>query len=312
MESSLTDIFMNVAMYGAIAAGMYVTAKSALYTVKQRSVGLVTQFGKHVKTVTEPGLHMKAPFIQKLATLVSTAQFQTTNDVGVKTSDNLFPHLPVTIQWEISDPKRYHFDASKPLEQMSSLVDASVRRHNSGKTFQELFSGDRQVISDEVIADVGDHVKDELGITIRRIVIDQPKASAETRAAYEAVQNSAMKVQTAQNTGQAEYNLKVKEAEADKERDRLRGEGAALFRKAIFDQYNTQIEELVKGGTDREEAVDIMKTIMRFDMMREVGDKNHLTLIVADEDTRKGAAAMQAAAATRPPVTPPASHPTLN
>jgi regulator of protease activity HflC (stomatin/prohibitin superfamily) len=251
-----------------------------IFKVEQKHEALITRFGKYVKTVKEPGLNIIGPF-QKVAAKVSTALRTTTKPSNVKTSENLFVDVPVSVQWVVSDPQKFYFDSQNTEEPAMQLIDQSVRAHMSGKSFQDLYTGDRNAISDAVIKDVTAHVA-EYGMTIHRIVIDQPTASAEVRAKYESVQTSLMNTQATQNNAQSEYLKKVKEAEGDRERDRLRGEGAALYRKNIFNQYSAQIDELVKGGTPREEAVDVMKRIMFLDTLREVGAAGNSVIVVPD------------------------------
>jgi regulator of protease activity HflC (stomatin/prohibitin superfamily) len=194
-----------------------------------------------------------------------------------------------------------------------TLVDSSVRKHIAGKTFQDLYSMDRGTLSDEVISDIGSHAMDEYGIRIKRIVINQPEASQSVKDQYDKVQSSAMAAQQAENDGKANYTREVKKAEAERQRDILRGEGAAGYRKKIFDQYNEQINELVDGGTPREEAVSVMMKIMQFDMLREVGEKGNLIIVTPDEAKGKELAQYQANARTVKPDAPGAAPaPALN
>ncbi len=152
MEGSLVDVFMNVAAYGAaVGAGASVLA-GMFYSVPQRHVGLITQFGKHVRTVEEPGLHMKVPFIQKVAEKVSTAIQQISDPLDTKTKDNLFVKLPITIQFIVKDAPKYYFNTDKPEEQMAKIVSASVRKYTSGKDFQELYT-ERDEISEAIKKD---------------------------------------------------------------------------------------------------------------------------------------------------------------
>ena len=286
MDGSLTDSFMSAALNGTIYFGLavagYVTLKSALFTVKQKNVTLITQFGKHVRTETEPGLHMKIPFIQKIAQNVSTAEFQVDEELETKTIDDLFVKLPISIHFEVVDAPIYHFNKGNPLQLMKKNVSAAVREYTSGKSFQDLYK-ERQEIRKGVLEKVDEKVK-QFGIRINDIVIDEPQATQAVKSSFDRIRSSAADLETAKNESEKAKIMTVKEAEAARDRDLLRGEGAAGYRQKIFSQYAEQIQALVDKGTSREEAVQVMMEIMRLDTYREVGDKGNMVIVVPSSD----------------------------
>ena len=61
---------------------------SSIYIVPQRKVGLITRFGKHIRTDENPGLKFKVPFIDQVAAKVSTAEHQVEEMLQTKTTDD--------------------------------------------------------------------------------------------------------------------------------------------------------------------------------------------------------------------------------
>ena len=55
-----------LAIIGVIIAVLGIVAYSAAYTVHQTQQALVLQFGNPIRTVPEPGLHFKMPFVQNV------------------------------------------------------------------------------------------------------------------------------------------------------------------------------------------------------------------------------------------------------
>ena len=51
---------------GIVAIGLGIVASSALFTVHQAHQAIVLQFGSPKRVITEPGLHLKLPFIQNV------------------------------------------------------------------------------------------------------------------------------------------------------------------------------------------------------------------------------------------------------
>jgi regulator of protease activity HflC (stomatin/prohibitin superfamily) len=252
---------------------------TCLYMVPQRREALITSFGKHVWTETNPGLHLKWPWpFNVVTTKIPTDLRQVNETLDTKTKDDLFVRLPITIQYEITDTGRFYFDTDQPVEQMNKIVSASVRKYTSGKQFQELYD-EREEISDAVITDVVDQVND-YGITIRRIVVDEPSAPKEVQDSFNRVRASEREKDAAQNEAAADYIRRVKAAEADKERNILIGEGVAGFRQSIAEGYTQIRRELVEEGVNPEVAERFMEEAMRLDTVRDVGEKGNMVIVL--------------------------------
>jgi regulator of protease activity HflC (stomatin/prohibitin superfamily) len=256
--------------------------KGTFYTVEQEHQGLVTRFDRHVRTNEEPGLKVKIPFIEKVHE-ISMQEFQATENLETKTTDNLFVSLPIAIHFQVSDPAIFKFKKGNAVDLMKKVVSAAVREYTSGKTFQELYD-ERQEIKQGVLDKVEEQVG-SFGLQINDIIIDEPQASAQVESDFDGVRSAQLKQDAAEYEAKADYIRKVESARADKDRDLLRGEGAAGYRKKIFDQYAEQIDELVTKGTPREEAVSMMIKIMELDTWREVGEKGNSFVITGSGDS---------------------------
>jgi len=286
----LQDVF-NVAAqavpfiaYGLSAYTAYRLAKSSVYTLGQKEEALITSFGKLVRTETEPGLKLKWPWpFNVVEAKIGTDLRQETENLSTKTKDDLFVGLPITVQYEVQDTGKFHFENRDPVANMMKAVSAAVRTTTSGKDFQELYN-DRDHISETVI----DHIKktvDEYGINIRRIIIDEPHAPSEVQTAFNQVRASERLKEAARNEAEATRITIVEKAKAEKEADKLRGEGKAEFRKALFDQYATQITALVESGVGREEAIKVMLDTMHQDTMREIGQAGNMVIVAGTSGT---------------------------
>ncbi|MCB9990810.1 MAG: hypothetical protein H6867_05455 [Rhodospirillales bacterium] len=267
----MSTIF-NIASWAAVGIGALSFIGSGLYTIKQEHQGLVTRFGRHVRTNETPGLKFKIPFIESVDK-ISLKEYQVGENLETKTTDNLFAQLPIAIHYQVSDPAIFHFKKGDAVELMKKVVSAAVREYTSGKTFQELYD-ERQQIKEGVKDKVEEQVSG-FGLQINDIIIDEPKASDQVKSDFDRVRSSELKKDAAKFDAEADYIRKVKSAEADRDRDLLRGEGAAGYRQRIFSQYAEQIDSLVQKGTPREEAVHVMMEVMKYDTWREASDKGN-------------------------------------
>jgi membrane protease subunit HflK len=285
----LGTVFTYAAMGvgGLFALGTFL---GGFYTVEQEHQGLVTRFGKHVRTNDTAGLKFKIPWIESVSH-ISMQEFQAEELLETKTTDDLFVKLPIAIHFQIDDPATYKFKKGNAIELMKKNVAAAVREYTSKKTFQELYD-ERQQIKEGVLAKVEEKMT-QFGIQINDIVVDEPQASSEVKATFDRVRSSALEKEAAANEAEAQYIKSVRAAEAQRDRDLLRGEGAAGYRQRIFDQYSEQIEALEKGGTPRQEAVAMMMKVMELDTWREVGGEGNMVIVTGGDKTGNDIANLQ-------------------
>ena len=97
----------------ALVIGLVLVAViySSVFTVNEREMAVVLEFGKPVKSIKEPGLNFKIPFIQEVRRLPKTRQFwaNASNDVLVElpTKDGKRIEISVWAIWRITDPEQF-------------------------------------------------------------------------------------------------------------------------------------------------------------------------------------------------------------
>lgn len=86
--------------------------RSVLYTVNEREMAVIVQFGEVVHGRREPGLYFKLPLIQEVRRLPNTLQFSRGMGpqdklVDVPTSDGFKIEVSVWAAWKITDPELF-------------------------------------------------------------------------------------------------------------------------------------------------------------------------------------------------------------
>ena len=271
--------FFSIVLWGFGFVVMIIVATGVFYTIQQEHQGLVTRFGKHVRTNLLPGLKMKIPLIEQVVK-ISMQEFQEDEMLETKTTDNLFVKLPIAIHYQVQDPATYYFKKGNAIKLMKKVVAAAVREYTSGKDFQELYD-ERQQIKEGVLQKVEQQVGG-FGLRINDIVIDEPQASQEVKETFDRVRSSALEKDAAKNEAQADYIRTVKRAEADKQRNILIGEGVAGFREKIADGYTALRKQLILDDVDAHTADRFMEEAMRLDTLRDVGDKGNMVIVTTD------------------------------
>ena len=125
---------MNRALLaGAIAVlVVLVLAGASLFTVTQTEQVLVTQFGQPVRTISEPGLHVKAPFIQTVIPFPRRLLAFSTDREEVILADQRRLIVDSFTRYRITDPLRF-YQAVGPQQsavegRLNSVVTSSLRR----------------------------------------------------------------------------------------------------------------------------------------------------------------------------------------
>ena len=96
----------------------------SFYAVHQTEQVIVTQFGKPVgEPITDPGLHMKLPFIQAVNRIDKRFLEWDGQPVAIPTRDKTYIHVDTFARWRISDPKTYFVRLHDERSAQSRLED---------------------------------------------------------------------------------------------------------------------------------------------------------------------------------------------
>jgi membrane protease subunit HflC len=82
---------------------------ASMYVVDERETAVILQFGRPVKSVEQPGLYLKIPFIQEVRRFPATLQFWHSQEdiVDLPTKDGKKVEVAAWALWRISDPLKF-------------------------------------------------------------------------------------------------------------------------------------------------------------------------------------------------------------
>ena len=226
------------AAIGAILL-LVLVVSSSLFTVRQTEQVLITQFGQPVRIITDPGLHVKVPFIQTVISFDKRLLDDSTPSEEVILSDQRRLIVDSFTRFHIVDPLQY-FQAVGAQEdairaRLNSVVGSALRRVLGNSTLLDVLSIDRghimAMIRDEVSKEMGGFGINVEDVRIRRA--DLPGGN--TQAILSRMQSERQRVAAQARAEGAEAAVKIR-ADADRDRtvlladarataDKLRGEG---------------------------------------------------------------------------------------
>jgi len=112
----------------------FILVSGCLFTVNERELAVVLEFGKPVRGISEPGLNFKTPFIQSVRRLPRTKQFWANQPgdmlVDLPTSDGKKIEVSAWAIWRITDPAQFVAvlqTEGRAEEQVRQRVRAAIR-----------------------------------------------------------------------------------------------------------------------------------------------------------------------------------------
>ena len=115
-------------LIGAVGL-LLVSLGGALYTVDAREVAVVTLFGAPVRTVTEPGLYVRAPWpLHQVVRFDRRARLLTVPATEMLTQDKKNLVVEPFVLWRVSDPKLFLEAVGTPEVAETQLSDLAVSR----------------------------------------------------------------------------------------------------------------------------------------------------------------------------------------
>jgi regulator of protease activity HflC (stomatin/prohibitin superfamily) len=271
--------WLGIAITGLLVVVVLSVLFGSFFSVKTQTAVLVERFGKFHR-VARAGLNFKLPFVETKH-LVGLATYELDGKIDTKTKDNVFVSLPVSVQWHVGEKdeaiQAYYYKLTN-TKQISSFLYNILLGHIPGLDLDELFVS-QQAVSDKVSMELEAQMV-SFGIEILKVMITDIVPDEGVVKAMNSINEQTRLAVANKAQGDAEYILKVRQAEADAEVKRLEGVGVANERKAIAEGWEESIKK-IKEGTD---LSDVAATFLLLftnwtDMLREVGSSKNSTMV---------------------------------
>ena len=234
------------------------------------STGVKQSFGKF-DCLCSPGLNWKIPFIQKI-TIVSNMVQNRNFEIRVKTKDDVFTDLHIGVQLQIlpEDTEKAFFKLQDPTKQIEAYIHNIVRSQAPKMTLDNLFESQNTIAQS-----VSEHLKTKLsdyGYTIIDTLVNNIVPDKEVSTAMNKINASERLKHAAKNEADANYIREIRQAEADRDRKILQGEGISGQRLAILKGYETGVDNMAKSlGLTAKDIIDFVMNTQHLDTLESIG-----------------------------------------
>ena len=172
---------ISLVIVGLLGIGCY----SSLFTVDQTQQALVIQFGEPKRTIQEPGLAFKVPFIQDVVYYEKRVLSLIPQDAEeVILSDQKRLQVDAYARYKIEDPLLFFQTVRNEIGargRLEAIIDSSVRRALGRETLGSILTGQRNDITRSIGDEVNESVS-SLGIKIIDVRLrraDYPEATSQ-------------------------------------------------------------------------------------------------------------------------------------
>jgi len=273
---------------------------AAFFQIDPEEVGVITRFGKYVRTV-EPGLNAKIPFIERVYKVAIERQqklefgFRTvradvqstyaggdfSDESLMLTGDLNLANVEWVVQYRIEDPYLFLFRVRNPETTLRDISEATMRQIVGDRTVNEVLTVGRAEVANKVSAAVQELCRDySLGIRIEQVVLQDVNPPEPVKGAFNAVNEAQQEKETLINKARSEYNKVIPRASGQAEETIQKAEGYATER---VNRALGEAERFNQLYTEYARAPEVTRRRIYLETMEQVIPRLGNKLIVDEE-----------------------------
>ncbi|MCL6271980.1 protease modulator HflC [Sansalvadorimonas sp. 2012CJ34-2] len=240
------------AMSVVIALGLIILlAANSLFIVSERERGVQLRFGQIVKADLKPGLHVKIPFVDRVRIFDGRLQALDVPQARFLTQEQKAVVVDAYIKWQIMDVQKFYKATNGDLFRVNQLLsqraDSRLRNQFGSLTLNEVVSGRRDEMLQEITTSLNSVAYDELGVAVRDVRVKKIDLPSDVSGSVFDRMSSEREKEAQEYRSKGKEMGKAIRASADRERrvilaeayrkaETLRGDGdaeaAAIYAKA--------------------------------------------------------------------------------
>ena len=158
--------------FSALIAGLValVIAWSSLFVISERERAVQLRFGQLVKADIQPGLHIKIPFVDNVRVFDARLQNLEVPSERFLTLEQKAVIVDSYIKWRIDDVSRFYRATAGDLFRANTLLsqraESRMRNKFGALTLNEVVSGQRDRLMNEITSELSTVAQEELGVTV--------------------------------------------------------------------------------------------------------------------------------------------------
>ena len=233
-----------------------VVAISSLFIVKETEYAIKFRLGEVVRADYEPGLHLKAPFINNVRKFDKRLITMDMRPEQMNTAEQKFVEVDYYVKWRIMSPRDYYVatrgDRVFTRARLSELIRNDLRDEFAQRTLSEVVSEQRRDMMEQLVVRA-DRRFEDFGIDVIDVRIKKIELTDEVltsvfermetqRTEYANELRSLGREEAERIRSDADRRVRILLAEAERDGQRLRGEGDAQSASTYAEAFNRNRE----------------------------------------------------------------------
>ena len=243
---------MTYVIYALIVVVIIILVRN-IRIVQQAKAYVIESLGAY-KTTWTVGLHLKVPFIERVAKIVTLKeQVADFPPQPVITKDNVTMQIDTVIYFQITDPKLYTYGIEQPMVAIENLAATTLRNIIGDLELDQCLTS-RDIINSKMRT-ILDEATDPWGIKVNRVELKNILPPKEIQNAMEKQMKAERERREAILRAEGEKRAAILEAEGEKESAILRAD--AKKQQQILEAEG-QAEAILKVQTATAEGIRLI------------------------------------------------------
>lgn len=268
-----------MAFLGVIIFFGMIVLFASFFTVNQATAAIVERLGKFL-VVRQSGLHLKIPFIDKVAKRMNLRIQQLDVIIDTKTLDNVFIRMKVSVQYQViaSQVADSFYRLENPENQITSYVFDVVRAEVPKLKLDDVF-----VRKDDVAIAVKGELQEAMqsyGYDIIKALVTDIDPDEQVKHAMNRINAAEREKTAAEYESEAQKIRIVAVAKAEAESKKLQGQGIADQRREIAAGLVESVKMLNEANINAQEASALIVVTQHYDTLQAIGSSNKSSLVL--------------------------------
>ncbi|AQA16941.1 HflC protein [Halioglobus japonicus] len=235
---------------------IFVGSKS-VYVIKETERGVLLKFGEVVNPDIQPGLHFKVPFVNNVRKFDGRVLTVDSQPEPFFTQEKKALIVDSYAKFRVSDTTKFYTatngEEARAMGLLAQRINDGLRNQVAVRTIQEVVSGERDELMEDLANDLRDVVKTELGVElvdVRVKQIDLPRDVSDSvyrrmnaEREKEAREHRAQGQELAEGIrAAADREVTVIAANAYRDAEQIRGNGDAEATRIYAESFNQDPE----------------------------------------------------------------------
>ncbi|MEQ1818695.1 MAG: protease modulator HflC [Terricaulis sp.] len=221
-------------LVGGVLLLLIIILNSA-FIVRQDHQAIILRFGEYTRVINppgtdQPGLYFKMPFVESIVDYDRRNMGFTLEGQPIVASDQERLIVDAIVRWQIIDPRRFYqsvLNEAGGVSRLETFTEAAMRRALGGAGSDDIISGRRAELMQQIENDLNAAAAAELGVRVIDVRIRQADLPPETQErVYERMRSERQQV-AGRIRAEGERDAAIIRATAQEESERTRGQGEA-------------------------------------------------------------------------------------